>query len=89
MPDPNRRAVALRYNAATDAAPVVVAKGRGAVADRIVAVARANGVAIHDNPALAAVLGRLNLDQHIPPQLYAAVAAILAVLHKANRANAV
>lgn len=82
---PPKQAVALRYDAATDAAPTVVAKGRGVVADKIVEFARANGVAVREDRALVTVLSKLNLDQEIPPQLYAAVAAVLAFLYRANR----
>jgi flagellar biosynthesis protein len=82
---PIKQAVALRYDTGTDAAPRVVAKGRGAIADKIVEFARSNGVAVREDKALVSVLSKLNLDQEIPPQLYAAVAAVLAFLYKANR----
>jgi flagellar biosynthesis protein len=80
-----KRAVALRYDAEKDAAPKVVAKGKGAIADRILALAREHNVAVREDPALVTVLSKLDLDREIPPQLYAAVAAILAFLYRANR----
>lgn len=83
---PIKKAVALRYDPdAATAAPTVVAKGSGAIADKILELARANDVAVREDRALVAVLSKLNIDQEIPPQLYAAVAAILALLHRANR----
>ena len=85
MSDPKKRAVALKYEPTGGGAPVVVAKGRGAIAEKILELARANGVAVREDPALVTVLSKLDVDQEIPPQLYAAVAAILAFLYKANR----
>lgn len=85
MAEQPKRAVALRYDSKQDGAPTVVAKGKGAVADRIVALARENDVAVREDPALVTVLSKLDLDREIPPQLYAAVAAILAFLYRANR----
>ncbi|GAB6935793.1 MAG: EscU/YscU/HrcU family type III secretion system export apparatus switch protein [Calditerricola sp.] len=81
-----RRAVALRYQPPRDEAPRVVAKGAGAVAERIIAEARAHGVPLHEDPALVAVLSQLDLDQVIPPSLYPVVAEILALLYHTDRA---
>ncbi len=81
-----KRAVALRYDPAQgDAAPKVVAKGRGRTADQILALARKSGVPVRQDANLVQVLSRLNLDQEIPPEVYRAVAAILAFLHRVNR----
>jgi flagellar biosynthesis protein len=87
MPDEKpKRAVALRYDPARgDTAPKVVAKGRGPTADQIIALARKNAVPVREDPTLVQVLSRLNLDQEIPPEVYQAVAAILAFLHRVNR----
>lgn len=86
MPEqPTKKAVALRYNPDKDGAPVVVAKGKGAIADKIIELAAANGVAVREDKALVTVLSKLDLDREIPPQLYTAVAAILAFLYRANR----
>ncbi len=77
-----RQAVALRYDPETDGAPFVAASGRGLLAERIVAIAREKGVPIHHDPELTAALGRLRLNEEIPPELYSAVARILAyILH--------
>lgn len=83
--DSLRRAVALRYEPPRDEAPRVVAKGAGAVAERIIAAARAHGVPLHEDPSLVAVLSQLDLDQVIPPSLYAVVAEIFAFLYHADR----
>ena len=73
-----RRAAALRYEAGADQAPRVVASGRGVVADRIIAEARAAGVPVRDDAALAEALAGLDLGTQVPEPLYRAVAEALA-----------
>ncbi len=79
MSDPagRREAVALRYEAQAEA-PRVVAKGMGAVADALVARAQAAGVPVREDAALVELLGLLDIDQLVPPALYAVVAEVLA-----------
>jgi flagellar biosynthesis protein len=78
MPDPGkpRRASALKYEGA--GAPKLVATGQGLIADRIVAAARAAGVAVREDAALVEALSGLDLGREIPEDLYAAVAEALA-----------
>ena len=78
---PVRTAAALRYRDGM-AAPVVVAKGRGLVAEEIVRRAGEHGVAIHVSHDLAALLMHVELDRTIPPQLFTAVAQLLAWLYR-------
>jgi len=82
--DPRALAVALKY-APGDAAPTVVAKGRGLIAEEIIARAREHGVYVHESPELVALLSRVDLDQHIPPELYVAIAELLAWLYAIER----
>jgi flagellar biosynthesis protein len=84
MKPQQRRAVALRYEADRDEAPVVVAKGRGRTAEQILKLATEAGVPIQHDPNLVQVLSMLKLDTEIPQQTYAAVAAILQVIYKLN-----
>lgn len=77
--DPRSTAVALAY-ANGEAAPRVVAKGRGLIAQEIIERARDSGVFVHESPELVALLMQVDLDQRIPPQLYVAVAELLAWL---------
>jgi flagellar biosynthesis protein len=77
-----RRAVALRYNAPEDAAPIVVAKGRGRTAEQIIAAAQKNDVPMREDQNLVQLLSALDLEQQIPPEAYQAVAAILAFLYR-------
>jgi flagellar biosynthesis protein len=73
-------AVALRYGS-TDTAPRVVAKGSGLVAEQIIERAREAGIFVHESPEMVALLMQVDLDQHIPPQLYVAIAELLAWLY--------
>lgn len=70
-------AVALHYEKGKGEAPRVVAKGKGEIGHKIVEVARANGVPIEENPALAAALSEVELGDEIPTDLYKAVAEVL------------
>jgi flagellar biosynthesis protein len=74
-------AVAVAYNEG-DAAPRVVAKGRGQIAQAIIERAQQAGVYVHESPELVALLMQVDLDQRIPPQLYVAVAELLAWLYR-------
>lgn len=67
--------VALEYK--QPAAPRVIAIGHGEVAERIVAVAKANGIPLTENGPLAVALSKLPLDQEVPEKLYRAVAEVL------------
>jgi flagellar biosynthesis protein len=76
------RAVALGYDPERDAAPRVLAAGQGFLAEEILDLARANGIAIREDPALAAALASVEVDQVIPPELYALVAEVLAYVYR-------
>jgi flagellar biosynthesis protein len=73
-------AVALTYLGG-DSAPRVVAKGKGLIAEEIIARARQHGVFVHESKELVALLMQVELDKHIPPALYRAVAELLAWLY--------
>lgn len=76
-----REAVALAYSQ-TEQAPRIVAKGRGLIAEQIMAKAKEHGVYVHESQALVALLSEVDLDQHIPASLYRAVAELLAWLYR-------
>jgi flagellar biosynthesis protein len=71
-----RRATALRYEGT--GAPKVTATGAGYIAERIIEVARENGVPIREDPALVRALEALELGEEIPEDLYKAVAETIA-----------
>ncbi len=89
---PPQNAVALSYRT-SDFSPRVVAKGQGPIAEEIIRRAREAGVYVHQSTELVGILMRIDLDRHIPPELYFVVAELLAWLHrtehskKAARAN--
>ncbi len=78
------RAVALRYEHEKDDAPRVVAKGRGEIAKQIIEIAREHGVTIYEDDDLVEVLSRLDINQLIPPELYHAIAEVLAFVYRVN-----
>ncbi|MEI7574952.1 MAG: EscU/YscU/HrcU family type III secretion system export apparatus switch protein [Methylotenera sp.] len=87
---PNQQAIALAY-ASGDFAPKIVAKGRGLIAEQIIARAKQSNVFVHESKDLVALLMQVDLDDHIPPALYQAIAEILTWLYRleAAQANAV
>ena len=85
-PDTQRAAAAIAYRGG-DSAPRIVAKGRGIVAESIIEKAQASGVYVHESRELLALLMQIDLDSHIPPQLYIAVAELLAWLYQLEEAD--
>jgi flagellar biosynthesis protein len=77
MTEQRSLAVALHYEKQDGGAPRVVASGRGAVGDNIIATARAHGVPVENNPGLAAALADVEIGDEIPLELYKAVAEVL------------
>jgi flagellar biosynthesis protein FlhB len=87
--NPTRLAIALRYDALTMAAPTVVAKGSGLIAQRIREMAAKNGVPLVENKPLAQALYELvNLDKAIPGHLFQAVAEVLAYVYSLKNKTA-
>jgi flagellar biosynthesis protein len=75
-------ATALTYDPGVDQAPRVVASGRGKIAEKIIALAQENGIPIREDPLLADALSKININEVIPPELYAVVAEILAYIFR-------
>jgi flagellar biosynthesis protein len=88
MSDTGRRqAVALAYEHGDDAAPRVVAKGYGEIADMIVQRARETGLYVHESSQMVSLLMNVDLDSHVPPLLYQAVAELLAWLYRLEQGD--
>lgn len=81
----HKKAVALKYKAESSNAPKVVAKGRGDVAERIIAVAKEHNIPIHEDSDLIEILSTLELEQEIPPELYRTIAEVLSFIYRINR----
>lgn len=84
-PPTSKKAAALRYDAVREQAPRVVAKGRGKMAERIVAAAREHQVPLVADDNLVQVLEALDVNIEIPPELYQAVAEVLVFVYRMNR----
>ncbi len=81
--NPTHYAVAIMYDSSKMEAPVVVAKGAFNVAQKIVEIAKENSVPVVQNVPLARAMYKLvELDQPIPPELYVAMAEVLAYVYR-------
>ncbi len=80
-----RRAVALAYDSPKDRAPKVSAKGSGLIAEKILQLAKKHGIPIHEDPEMVNLLSRLDIEEEIPPELYVAIAEILAFIYSVNK----
>jgi flagellar biosynthesis protein len=76
------KAVALKYNAESDMAPVVIASGYGDIADKIIDIAEKNGIPVFRDDSAASLLCMLEVGNNIPEELYQVVAAIYCQLLK-------
>jgi flagellar biosynthesis protein len=85
MPEPPRRAAALR-DGDGDASPEVVASGRGETAQRIAEAARAAGVPVREDAALAEALARLDVGRVVPEELHVAMAEALVWAYRLDAA---
>ena len=87
-----QKAVALKYDMQKDAAPRVIAKGKGHVAEHILATAQQNSIPVYQNKTLVNMSMALEIDREIPPELYKAIAEVMAYVYQMDkekgRANA-
>jgi flagellar biosynthesis protein len=86
LPPRKQAAVALAYRGG-EAAPKVVAKGNGLIAEQIIERAREAGVFVHESKELVSLLMDVDLDRQIPPALYRAIAELLAWLYHVEAAQ--
>ena len=77
-----QQATALGYDPEKDDAPRILAAGQGKIAEQIIALAQENGIPIREDPVLAAALACVDINDTIPPQLYAVVAEVLAYVYR-------
>jgi len=78
-------AVALKYDPARDHAPRLIGKGRGAVAARLIEVAKKHHIPVYQDHQLAHLLETLDFNSEIPAELYQAVAEVLAFIYRLER----
>ncbi len=77
-----KKAAALKYNEREDNAPRVVASGKGKIAEKIIEIAREYDIPIYEDPDLVELLLKVDIGEEIPPELYKAVAEVLAFIYK-------
>lgn len=82
--DKSPKAVALKYDDKKNKAPRVIATGRGEIAEKIIEVAKAHNVPLYEDKNLVQLLEALELETEIPPELYRAVAEVLAFIYRLN-----
>lgn len=80
-----KQAVAIHYDKDKDAAPRVTAKGKGYVADHIINLGKQYSVPVYQNKTLASMLMAVEVDKEIPPELYIAIAEILAYIYRLDQ----
>ncbi|MCS7461914.1 EscU/YscU/HrcU family type III secretion system export apparatus switch protein [Paenibacillus doosanensis] len=80
-----KKAVALKYSPEQGKAPVLIAKGKGHVAEKIMQKAKEHHIPVQEDPSLVEVLSKLDLDQEIPPELYKLVAEILTFIYRSDQ----
>lgn len=78
------KAVALKYNAETDQAPVIIASGYGEIANKIINIAEHNGIPVYRDDSAASLMCMLEVGNTIPPELYEVIAAIYCQLLKST-----
>ncbi|HCS12154.1 MAG TPA: type III secretion protein [Clostridiales bacterium] len=72
----SNQAVALKYNAAKNNAPVVIASGSGCIADKVVEIAEKNGVPVYRDSSLSVMLSQLEIGSEIPEELFSSIVDI-------------
>ena len=80
-----KQAVAIRYNADKDRAPKVTAKGKGVAADKILQLGKQHSIPVYQNKTLTSMLMAIEIDHEVPPELYSAVAEVLAYIYRIDQ----
>lgn len=83
--DTQKKAIAIKYDKEQGAAPVVLASGKGQIAEQIIKAAREAGLEITQDADLAELLGKVPVGTEIPVELYQAVAEVLAFVYRVNK----
>lgn len=85
--DKPKQAIALEYDP-EEAAPKVIASGRGKIAEKIIEAAKKENVPVHQDGKLADTLSKLEIGDMIPPELYEVVAEILVFVDAMDKIKA-
>ena len=87
MESEEKKAAALKYDADRDRAPRLIAKGRGHVAEHILDVAQKSAIPVYKNKSLINMLMALEIDREIPPELYKAIAEVMAYVYRMDKSK--
>ncbi|ANC76846.1 EscU/YscU/HrcU family type III secretion system export apparatus switch protein [Fictibacillus phosphorivorans] len=85
MSDRKKEAVALKYNPLESTSPVVIAKGKGETAERILRSAEDHNIPIQEDPSLVHLLSKLEIEESIPEELYEVVAELFAFIYRLDK----
>ena len=77
-------AIAISYEKDKNAAPKVLAKGEGHIAEKIIQIALDKGIEIHQDADLLQILKAVDIDEEIPVEAFTAVAEIISFIYKQN-----
>jgi flagellar biosynthesis protein len=77
--------IAIKYDVEGGKAPKIIATGKGSIADMILQVAEENRIPFFEDPSLADLLSKLDIDSEIPPELYTLVAEVLAFVYQLDK----
>jgi flagellar biosynthesis protein len=80
-----KKAVALSYDPDKVEAPVVTAKGMGKTAERMIETAKQHDVSVQEDSTLVNLLGKLDVNEKIPQELYQAVAEVFSFIYKLDK----
>lgn len=83
--EPRKEAVALTYDKYRKDVPRVVAKGKGLIAEEILERAKEHDIPVQEDASLVELLGKLNINEKIPEELYQAVAEVFAFIYRADK----
>ena len=79
------KAAALKYDASKNSAPKVTAKGEGKTAQKIIEIAKENGVPIKQDEDLIELLSKVELDHEVPPEMYKAIAEVFSFIYRQTK----
>lgn len=82
-----KKAAALKYDRAKDAAPKVIAKGKGQSAENIIKIAELHNLPIKKDEDLVELLSKVELNKEVPEKLYRAVAEVFSFIYKVTNKN--
>ncbi|MEK4030211.1 EscU/YscU/HrcU family type III secretion system export apparatus switch protein [Pseudobacillus sp. FSL P4-0506] len=80
-----KQAAALSYRAEKNQSPLLIAKGKGKVAENILERAKEHNIPIQEDPSLVELLGKLEINETIPEELYQAVAEVFAFIYRLDQ----